>query len=260
MKSEHEFTKSDIWRPPDWRWRRAQTLKDNSELPRTDDNDDYVLLAIDYMRGKQTSEQRTAESIYSKEVLASVKWEIEARIIAGQSDNDIASRLSASSDVVRFYEAWFYNIRDRLNNHSYIFQRLIYPIIEVIDGKPSREAIWKFFAFCGGKEVIDEVIYDASIMSGVSSKDFWKICLKQTALRRLAVKVAFSDRLVETNAEKFLSAVSDDAKRPEIDNLHKVLADSISRLGWNWGDKKLLESAKLVPNFEILTPESKNGS
>ena len=231
-------------------------LKDVVNLPRTEDNDNYVLLAVDYLNGKQTPEQIMAERVYSKEVLASVKWEVEARLIAGQTDQEIAHRLSTSTDVVRFYEAWFYNIRDRLDNHSYIFQRLIYPIVEVVDGKPSREAVWKFFAFCGGSGIIDEVIYDSNILRGAQIKNFWKQNLAHTVLRRLAVKAKFNEDFLDRNVDRLLSSVSEDGKKREGDELHKILVSTMTSLGWNWGNKKLIEHMPDGPNFDNMNPES----
>src|ERR1700677_3869694 len=54
---------------------------------------------------------------------------IEARILAGQSDEDIAQELGTMPEVPEWYEALFFNVRDRLGNLDWIMDAVLYPAL-----------------------------------------------------------------------------------------------------------------------------------
>lgn len=180
-----KFTRNHPMRSPDWRWQRAWNLKEQTRLARTDDNDRYVLAAIRYMRmtpQDRPAHQCWAEQLAKKEENAFVKAEVEARLLAGQSDEEIASRLGCDKAIIEYYEAWFYNVRDRLDRPSYLWHRLVLPLLDGED--TSKEGVWKLFAFLGGAEVLDELIYEGRSRR---REDFWNEDLLRTLTRRLAV-------------------------------------------------------------------------
>ena len=43
-----------------------------------------------------------------------LRWELEARILAGQSDDDISASMAVPPAVVAAFERSFFNVRDRL--------------------------------------------------------------------------------------------------------------------------------------------------
>ncbi len=86
------------------------------------------------------------------------RWELEARILAGQPDDEIAQRLGTDADVIEAYEAIFFNVRPKLNNRGYVLHQAIGPA--VARGLKDREvdAMWKLMGYLGGARVLDHLI------------------------------------------------------------------------------------------------------
>jgi hypothetical protein len=104
---------------------------------------------------------------------------VEARLLAGQSDEDIATELCTVPEVAEWYEALFFSVRDRLGKHDWVVNEVLYPALTrslEADAvreqnksrdqrrtastftEPFREATLKFFGYFGGPFVLDFVI------------------------------------------------------------------------------------------------------
>jgi hypothetical protein len=104
---------------------------------------------------------------------------VEARLLAGQSDEDIAAELGTVPEVAEWYEALFFNVRDRLDNHDWVVNEVLYPAFNrsleatmareetkptdqrrmvSTFAEPSNDATLKFFAYFGGPYVLDFVV------------------------------------------------------------------------------------------------------
>jgi hypothetical protein len=82
--------------------------------------------------------------------------EAEARILAGQSDEEIAKRLSLSAESVFWFEAAFFQVRDRLASRDWVILKTIGPGIWV--GSPDVWSVWKAVAYFGGVAAMDSLI------------------------------------------------------------------------------------------------------
>lgn len=88
---------------------------------------------------------------------------LEARLMAGMSNRDIAQPAGTSPDVVRAYEKLFFNVRDRLQCMDYIRNMVIIPLVQravsndavdiLTDEK--RYAIYKLMGYVGGPKVLE---------------------------------------------------------------------------------------------------------
>lgn len=103
-----------------------------------------------------------------------LRYEVEARILAGQSDTDIAHEVCGLAGMVDWYEKLFFNVRDRLRNRGYIVSRVICPSIT----EPNWENLTldltgKFFGYFAGPTVLDVILhgYDNSAFTPSSGED-----------------------------------------------------------------------------------------
>jgi hypothetical protein len=115
-----------------------------------------------------------------------VRWEVEARVLAGQPAAEIARAVGRPAAVIRLYEDWFFGVRDRLAARSYVLHVVIRWF--AVDTAPTTEQIWKFFAFRGGTLVLDAVIRETSDPrppAGPAGGDQFR-----TAIDRLLVRAA----------------------------------------------------------------------
>ena len=54
-----------------------------------------------------------------------VRFELEARVLAGQTDAEIGAKMNLPEDVMARYVHWFFNVRSRLDNPSWIARNAI---------------------------------------------------------------------------------------------------------------------------------------
>jgi hypothetical protein len=84
----------------------------------------------------------------------SMKDEVEAHILAGESDAEIASRVGVSESTIKVYEIAFFCVRDRLRARDWIAVRVIGRTFP-----PGNDArIWKHFAYHGGPYAFELVL------------------------------------------------------------------------------------------------------
>ena len=99
-----------------------------------------------------------AYEIFSLDDAEKIRYAIEARILARESDSVIASRLGTLDEAIGIYEQLFFNVRDRLNNSDYIVNRVIAPVIGKGYETANVDFSSKFFGYFAGSQVLDVVL------------------------------------------------------------------------------------------------------
>ncbi len=213
------FIMDDTWtedspiRPTNWRWLRANYYIENDQttIPRSPDNDKYVVAAALFKRYLDTARPEVlrhtqkikyqAWKINTDAAYNRSRWELEARLIAGQTNEDIGIRISVYPESVAYYEKWFYNVRDRLNNVGYIFNNLIAPLMPNNPKETDYEMLWKFYGLRADGNVLDSLIYgfcnkayttDAQSVQGFWIEDYQENLSRKGALAAKLVKVDFN--------------------------------------------------------------------
>jgi hypothetical protein len=97
-----------------------------------------------------------AYDIFLKPSSDHCKASIEARILARQPSEEIAQVLSlANARVVDWYEALFFNVRDRIDSVDYISKQVIGPVIGTGISNVRAELSAKFFGYFGGLAMLE---------------------------------------------------------------------------------------------------------
>lgn len=165
----------DPLRPAAFRWARAQRrllLGDRLD-PRYDDP--LTALVLDYQRTICDTELppkcpaprfrllHRAHRVYAEN--GEPRWELEARLLAGQSDREIARRLGVTRGLVRRYEQIFCTCRDRLRASDCILFTFIGR--GPIDGFAPGDlgGVWKWTGYFGGPHMLDGIIAATSKQS-----------------------------------------------------------------------------------------------
>jgi hypothetical protein len=86
-----------------------------------------------------------------------IRWTIEARILARQSDAEIARLNGCSAEVIEAYEALFFNVRERLDDRDFILTSVIGPI-EAGSKFYDEGQLWKLCGYLGGPQMLDAMI------------------------------------------------------------------------------------------------------
>jgi hypothetical protein len=156
--------------PVDWRARDAGHLIGGRRAQWAEATDSIVAAYVDYLRAvsqasseaDQRRVEETCPAIHTAHKLAQQdslgQWELKARLLAQQSDEEIARRLGLSPEAVGMYERLFFNFGYCLHASGYIAGQVIGTGLN--DGFHNEELgqLWMAFGYFGGPVVLDASI------------------------------------------------------------------------------------------------------
>lgn len=170
------LSKSSPTRPVDWRWRRASAILGSKRKPDRFSDDKYVQAAWKFAKIIDKIEEpweyvsqcivnydlASAYEIYNQQANKFIKWELEARLIA-QCDIDlICSSLNVSKKCVRWYECLFFNVSDRLESQSWIYNFAIGRAVFTGATEKDLDVLWKLYGYLYGQEAVDWLVFNKS--------------------------------------------------------------------------------------------------
>ena len=157
------------FRAPAWRWIRAATR--NGDCPRAArHDDDWVRRACRFRAaldrsGDDDGHPRVAGA--DPTVLAAyrvhlggprARWEVEARLLAGQDDAAISIKTGIPAEAIEAFEAIFYSVRDRLEARDWVGAMVLGPRLYRGLEKGDVELAWKVVGYNLGPFVLEALI------------------------------------------------------------------------------------------------------
>ena len=163
----HNF---DPLREPEWRFERVLKLVEHEPRPlrcrASDDN--YVRTMRDFLLAFNPRNHVTRPQLYPlypgpyhalmirDASNPDVRLFIECRLLARQSDDEIAQRVATTPEAIEWYEKMFFNVRDRFANTDGIAQKILGPAR--LRNLSNFELPLKLFAYFGGPQLLDFVL------------------------------------------------------------------------------------------------------
>ncbi len=137
VATEVAFQADNYFRPLDWQLRLAERIAAcRLPLPRHPDHA-ALRTAVEFLLAEsrcRTSRAREglirrypalSEGLRLAQINTPLTWEVRARILAGQPDEEIARRCGITAESVHWFEALHFNVRDRLEASDWITARVI---------------------------------------------------------------------------------------------------------------------------------------
>lgn len=171
------FDRNYIKRSPAWRYELAfesvmegKTLRHGSFDPMTKRLRTYLLRKNKITRklGTNTHALRelarrygplwNAENIFEAGEDDRTRYSIEAMILAGISDEEIARQFDVDTATITIYEACFFNVRERLHARRYIASTVIEPAFTSGLGNRTPQLVCKYFGYFGGPHILSIVM------------------------------------------------------------------------------------------------------
>jgi hypothetical protein len=168
MRGFREFYALDPLRPVDWRFQMAaDRVARKAAFPRARWDFVTTLTALSLQRraaaapsdrrhrlGKPRDLDVALEIHLDRD--RSLRFALEARIMADERPTRIAERLGVSALAVKLYEAVAFDVRERLDRGDFVTTRVVGTGSE----RPYnwRDSGWKFLGFFGGAAALDSVI------------------------------------------------------------------------------------------------------
>src|SRR5712692_7415760 len=122
-------------RPLDWRWQHAGRIASTPQVSAERSSDQSIADLVRFrcaLEGTRSTNGIDRVNVSFPALATALRLrdddgrcEVEARILAGQTDDEIAQRCSLWPEVVCWYERAFFHIRDRLTAGDWIMTQVI---------------------------------------------------------------------------------------------------------------------------------------
>lgn len=188
-----EFNRHHLFREPTWRWERVKKLTERFPTPArcSKRDDEFVQKARNFIqRWKHLEDDEARRELWVKHsglYYAYDLWlrqqdnrdfdegcHLQARILSGQSFETIARITGLTEDAIKWYEAMYFNVTDRIEQRDYINRMVLIPafmrsVPEEPDddaprfknsavAKPFGDGTIKMFSYFGGPHVAEAMI------------------------------------------------------------------------------------------------------
>ena len=161
-----EIESFDPFRPPWWRYDLAVKIARGEKRQRRR-LDPVVKAVVDLLRAGERTTARRGTDEHDAELAAALRlheedgpqrWEVEARILARQADQEIADRCGLSNSMVALYTQVFFDLRQSLDATGY----LMATVVGRWGGDTFRNEdvgrFWAWAAMGGGSVVLDSLV------------------------------------------------------------------------------------------------------
>jgi hypothetical protein len=191
MLTPTEFAKDQFHRPPAWRYERARGIL-QQQVPRLAAGleDPLVRSYVGFLRDEERL-RRTSLREFDIGLRLASRWpllysayefkqqpagalsrvSLEACVLAGMTDAEMAERFKRDVETVRVYRELFFDVADRLEVRDYIAGFVLAPVLQSGIESLNPELLAKYFGYFGGPAVLDRVLYGLNQQSGLSSDD-----------------------------------------------------------------------------------------
>lgn len=155
-------------RTPAWRWGLAEKYAAPCRRLPSGHHEPAFAAAVDYLRRKRRAKRADtadrahpmiAAALNLHEADGPPRWEIEARLLAGETSEAIAQRVGLDAAVVEWFHDLFFDVREMLGATDWICASVLQLRIGAIP-EPAEPTIWKYFGFGGGPLLVDVLAGD----------------------------------------------------------------------------------------------------
>jgi len=263
-------------RAPNWRWLRAVQIDAAGPRPsRARDGEEGFAWIRRASRLKRRFEQANnrpdilyrllqqdralfwAHSLWLEDK-APTRWAIEARVLAGESDKQIAARLGVDEEIVQAYEAVFFNVREMLANRDYIVNVVMADAVTRGLTERQYDLLWKLFGYHGGSHVLDAVISKFSPIDKPTNASGVGTFFQEFAVNTVKHKAAIATLTIPINTHTQIALIESFVKYVEIEKnsenagkAHSTIVENIgammAALPFKVGTKLDSVDAKMLP-------------
>ncbi len=216
-------------RDPRWRAKRVMELVEHLPSPRYPRffEDDYVRVYRNFLvaflaAGNNEVAQFTASHerphahhahLLHYDSDRQLRDVLEARLLTNESFAEIANRIGTEPKTIEFYEALFFNVRDRLSHKDWIEKVIRDPSGELsqnrrhVTPEDQRGYVYRWFAFHGGPLVLDAMYSGMSAAEMPERVEDVADWFADSLGRTLRTRVAEMALLLKTDNQNALSLI-----------------------------------------------------
>jgi hypothetical protein len=146
-----------------------------------------------------------------------LRWGIEARILARQTDHEISQISGCWPGTIEAYQALFFNVRDRIDRRDFIFNSVLGAI--ATNGIQAREPdlLWKLVGYVGGPHALDAMIGHFPNPLWAQRPEDVSAFFQTTAINLMKKKAAIASLAVPVESSTQLHLIESFVKYVEIE-------------------------------------------
>lgn len=212
-------------RPVDWRFQVAERLVGVPTLRPEQVTNLAIRLAVAYLRVEGEGHRRPTGSelglldrafqIYRSDDL--LRWEVEARVLAGQTDEELGRCCDLDPGVVGLFAMLFFDVRDRLAALYFCRSVVLGTSVDGVLGKEQVREFWAHLAAVDGLAAVEEaveVFHRARRGRGaVTLKVYQRRCVPSELREKVASYVSRMEQLLRSDAESEAESLTGKPKR-----------------------------------------------
>jgi hypothetical protein len=261
---------------PHWRWARACEIDAGGQkATRQIDGQDGFIWIRRALRNKRHVERAAgrSEALYAAmlrdrdmfwahsiwaEDKNQTRWALEARVLAGESNEEIAEKIGADPGVINAYINVFFDVRSKMRHMDYVQTVILGDAVTRGLNERHYDLLWKMMAIQGGPHVLDATINRGPAVPRPNSADEVGVFLQDFAVNTMKYKAALAAVTIPVNTHTQLPLIEAFVKYVEIerttDNAMKAQTSIIDNIGtmltsmpFKIGTKLDSEGAKMLP-------------
>lgn len=244
----------NLKRAPHWRWLRAMEIDGGGfKATRALDGPDgfrWIRRALRFKRrldgaGNQTAALYNvvladramfwAHAIWADEK-SPVRWAIEARVLADESDDQIAEKIGARADVINAYVNTFFDVREKMRHMDYVVNVVMAEAVTRGLQERHYDLLWKMLGYNGGEHVLDAVINRVTKMPKPENPEQVSGFFQDFAINTMKYKAALSALTVSVNTHTQLPLIDSFVKYVEIERTTENAAKAQTSIVDNIGE------------------------
>jgi hypothetical protein len=225
----------DPLRAPHWRWLRAVQIDGGGKrASRKRDGADgftWIRRAVQLKRHYERAGNRAdaldalhardrelfwAHSMWAEDKTPT-RWAIEARVLAGETDAQIADRLGTDPGVVSAYVNVFFDVRGKLRHTDYVVNVVMAEAVTRGLQERQYDLLWKLMGYHGGTITLDAVMNKFAPVARPEQPEQVSGFFQDFAISAMKYKSALATVTVPVNTHTQLPLIEAFAKFVEIE-------------------------------------------
>lgn len=208
-----------------------------------------------------------AHSLWAEDK-APTRWGIEARVLAGESDEEIANKVGTEPDIINAYINVFFDVRGKMRHTDYMVNVVMADAVTRGLQERHYDLLWKLLGYHGGTHVLNAVINKFTHTDRPDNPQGVSNFFQDFAVNAIKYKAAIAALTVQANTHTQLPLIDSYVKYIEIERstenaskAHNTIVDNIgamlSALPFRVGTKLDSEPMKMLP-FDTSPAELNN--
>lgn len=231
-----DCSRTNPYRPPHWRWLRAMGIINGTQpnAGRRKDGTEGFKWINRARRFQQAQQQAVSDAAkiqlvtqypdifwahHAYENETPIRWEMEARILARCNNWEIGFYCGLDEDIVKAYEALFFNVREKLHHRGYITHIVMGESVQRGLSEREYDLLWKMYGYAFGPQLLEAVTTKFANPAWCGTADEIGAAIEADTVNTMKMKASLAAKTVPVNIGTQLEILHIFTKYVEIERM-----------------------------------------